>query len=102
MVRCIDLKEGGRDVALKISRNKKFDVENAQVEFKILKALKEKDPTDCHGIVRIIDSFPFRKHVVLVFELLGINLYKHMKAEAFKSFTKDQLRSLAVQMLQAL
>lgn len=29
VVKCIDLKEGGRDVALKISRNKKFDVENA-------------------------------------------------------------------------
>lgn len=56
---------------MKISRNKKFDVDNAEVEFKILKTLKEKDPTDKHGIVRIMDSFHFRKHVVLVFELLG-------------------------------
>jgi dual specificity tyrosine-phosphorylation-regulated kinase 2/3/4 len=84
---------------LKISRNKKFDVDNASVEFKILKALKDKDPTDRHGIVRILDSFPFRKHVVLVFELLGVNLYKHMKSEAFSSFTREQLRSLSVQML---
>ena len=76
-------------MALKISRNKKFDVENASVEYKILQALKQKDPTDKYGVVRIIDSFPFRKHVVLVFELLGVNLYKHMKSEAFTAFTKD-------------
>jgi len=51
--------------------------------------LKQKDPTDKYGVVRIIDSFPFRKHVVLVFELLGVNLYKHMKSEAFTAFTRD-------------
>jgi len=34
------MKEGGKDVALKISRNKKFDVDNANVEFKILTTLK--------------------------------------------------------------
>jgi dual specificity protein kinase YAK1 len=66
VVRCIDLKENGKEVALKISRNKKFDIDNAQVEFKILNSLKSKDPSDQHGIVRVIDSFHFRKHVVLV------------------------------------
>lgn len=29
VVRCVDHKEGLREVALKISRNKKFDLENA-------------------------------------------------------------------------
>jgi serine/threonine protein kinase len=64
--------------------------------------LKAADPTDVYGVVRIIDSFPFRKHVVLVFELLGVNLYKHMKSEDFVAFTRDQLRSLSVQILTAL
>jgi hypothetical protein len=73
------LKEGGRSVALKISRNKKFDYDNAQVEIKILTKLKERDPKDENGIVRLFDSFPFRKHMVLVFELLGNSLYRHMK-----------------------
>jgi len=40
VVKCIDMKEGGREVALKITRNKKFDYENAQVEYKILTTLK--------------------------------------------------------------
>jgi hypothetical protein len=40
VVKCIDLKENGKEVALKISRNKKFDLDNAQVEYKILNSLK--------------------------------------------------------------
>jgi len=100
VVKCVDMKEAGKEVALKISRNKKFDVDNAHVEYKILQTLKQHDPTDKHGIVRIIESFPFRKHVVLVFELLGTNLYKHMKSCA--KFSQTQLRSLAVQMLHSL
>ncbi len=66
VVKCLDYKENGREVALKISRNKKFDVDNAQVEYKILQNLKQKDPTDKYGVVRILDKFPFRKHVILV------------------------------------
>ena len=65
------MKEGGRSVALKISRNKKFDYDNAQVEIKILNTLNKEDPSDQLGIVRLRESFPFRKHMVLVFELLG-------------------------------
>lgn len=29
VVKCLDLKEGGKEVAIKISRNKKFDTDNA-------------------------------------------------------------------------
>lgn len=77
------MKDGGKEVAIKISRNKKFDFDNASVEIKILEALKAKDPSDKYGIVKILDYFPFRKHMVLVFELLGLNLYRHMKSPTF-------------------
>ncbi len=40
-------------MALKISRNKKFDVDNAQVEYKILEGIKEKDKNDEKGCVRV-------------------------------------------------
>jgi dual specificity tyrosine-phosphorylation-regulated kinase 2/3/4 len=83
-------------VALKISRNKKFDVENAEVEYKILRTLKDNDPTDRHGVVRILDFFHFRKHVILVFELLSLNLYKYMKKDDFKPFSRDQLKNLTL------
>ena len=82
-------------MAIKISRNKKFDVENAQVEIKILITLKGQDPTDWYGFVKIIDSFHFRKHMVLVFELLGTNLYRYIRCDSFKGLKKDFLRSIA-------
>jgi len=56
--------------------------------------LKNNDPTDKYGIVRVTDYFPFRKHVVLVFELLGVNLYKCMKNENFQKFSKSALSNL--------
>ena len=43
MVKCFDMWEGGKVVAVKISRNKKFDVDNAMVEVRILETLKNKD-----------------------------------------------------------
>lgn len=80
VVKCFDIKDSGREVAIKISRNKKFDFDNAMVEYKILNTIKQHDPTDSSGIVRVMDSFPFRKHYILVFELLGVNLYKHIRS----------------------
>ena len=102
VVKCIDMKEGGKEVAIKISRNKKFDVDNAQVEVKILEQLKAKDPTDKYGVVRIIDSFQFRKHMVLVFELLDMNLYRYMRSDSFKGLKKDFLRNIVIQILTSL
>jgi hypothetical protein len=91
----MDMKENGRDVALKISRNKKFDFDNATVEIKILHTLKKLDPTDTQGVVKIIDSFPYRKHYVLVFELLDINLYRYItETPDFKGIKDSTMRSL--------
>lgn len=86
VVKCFDIKDGGREVAVKISRNKKFDFDNAQVEYKILTTIKQKDPTDSSGVVRVMDCFPFRKHMVLVFEFLGVNLYRHIRDPTFQGF----------------
>lgn len=40
------MKEAGKEVAVKISRNKKFDFDNAAVEIKILETLRNKDHYD--------------------------------------------------------
>lgn len=49
-----------------------------------------------------MDCFPFRKHMVLVFEFLGVNLYKHIRNQSFKAFAKNSLKSIARQTLQTL
>lgn len=65
------------------------------MEVKILEQLKSKDPTDKYGVVRIMDKFFFRKHMVLVFELLDINLYRYMRSDSFKGLKKEFLRNIA-------
>ena len=79
---CADPKQ--RQVAIKIGKNRKFDVDNAHYEIELLKALNAVDSSegaDNEGhdrIVRYLDSFNFRQHVVMVFELLHSNLYRHI------------------------
>ena len=74
-----------RIVAAKIGKNKKFDIDNANVEVTLLKKLRDsekKDCTDFEGkdrIVTYLESFKFRQHVVIIFEFLNFNLYKYMK-----------------------
>lgn len=79
-------------MAIKISKNKKFDVDNAQVEIRLLKMLmnKEEDDEDLHQnqeqerIVKYLDSFSFRHHVIIVFECLHFNLYRFMKVNKLR------------------
>lgn len=49
-----------------------------------------------------MDHFPFRKHMVLVFEFLGSNLYRYQRQEEFKGFKKEFLRHISSQILISL
>lgn len=64
VVKCIDYKDPEqRMVAAKISKNKKFDVDNANVEIRILEKLGMGNSMDNEGkdcLVDFIDSFSFR------------------------------------------
>ena len=86
VVKCEDWKYSQRpSVAVKITKNKKFDIDNAVVEIKFLTKLRDGrqskniDLEGCDRIVEILDSFKFRQHYIIVFENLNINLYKYMK-----------------------
>ena len=88
----MDMKDSNkRLVAAKIGKNKKFDIDNAQVEIKFLQKLKAgmNDPHNCNcigkdRIVEYLDSFKFRQHVVIIFEILHFNLYKYIKVNKLK------------------
>ena len=66
-------------VAIKVIRNKKRFQHQAGVELKLLKYLKNKDKNDENNIVRIYDYDIFRKHLLISFELLSMNLYEFIK-----------------------
>lgn len=70
-------------VAIKVIRNKKRFQYQAGVELKILKYLKDRDKDDDNNIIRIIDYEIFRRHLLISFELLSMNLYEFIKSNNF-------------------
>ena len=91
----------GRKVAVKISKNKRDDIENAHAELGFLKQLKAgmEHAVDDEGkaqIIEYLDSFKFRKHIIIIFEILHWNLYKFMKNNIHKDpiFDPTVLRTI--------
>ena len=76
-------------VALKILKNQKRLTKQGIVESKLIEALNIKDKEDKKNIVRRLDHFIFRKHLVLTFELLNVNLYDFIKMNRFRGFNHD-------------
>ncbi|GFS09389.1 dual specificity tyrosine-phosphorylation-regulated kinase 2-like protein [Elysia marginata] len=63
-------------VALKLVRNERIYLKQAREELRILQVLRKQDPNGFYNIVLIKEFFMFRNHMVIVFELLGMNLYQ--------------------------
>ena len=69
--------------AVKILRNKKRLFKQGLIEIKLLEQLRDGDPEDKKNIIRIKESFVFRKHLIISFEMLSINLYEFIKMNNF-------------------
>lgn len=89
-------------VALKIIRNKRRFHQQGLVEVKVLEHLRVHDIEDRMCVVKIRQSFLFRKHLCLTFELLSINLYEFLKANDFSGLSLNLVRRFAIQVLIAL
>lgn len=83
-------------VAVKILRNKKRLYKQGLIEVKILEELRDKDPEDKKNIIRLKESFVFRKHLVLSFEMLSINLYEFIKMNNFQGVSVGLVRRFAI------
>lgn len=77
----ISLAEGhaNRLVGIKIVRMRDIMIQSGQKERQILKDLNQTDPDDKRFIVRMLDSFEYRKHLCIVFEYLHSNLREVLK-----------------------
>ena len=53
------------------------------MELRILKYLKDRDRDDDNNIIKIIDYEIFRRHLLISFELLSMNLYEFIKSNNF-------------------
>ena len=101
VLKCWDHKNK-EHIGLKIIRNQKKLVYQANVEVKILTHLRDNDMDDNYNIVRIYNSLEFRNHVCVVFELLSINLYDFLKLNDCEGVSMGLIRRFAIQILYAL
>lgn len=89
-------------VALKMVRNEKRFHRQAQEEIRILKNLREQDTDNSMNIIHMFDSFTFRNHMCITFELLSINLYELIKKNRFQGFSLQLVRKFSHSLLQCL
>jgi len=88
--------------ALKIVRNEKRFLHQAKKEVKILEHILNEDLDNSSNVVHILDSFMFRGHACIVFELMSINMYELIKKNKFLGFTVKLVRNFAHSILIAL
>ncbi|KAG5491058.1 hypothetical protein JIQ42_00949 [Leishmania sp. Namibia] len=89
-------------VAVKVIKNKPNYTKQAREEIKTLELLNGDDPDDEANIVRLLGSHIFRRHYILVFELLPSDLYVIIQAHKFRSMPRDFIYELSEQLLTAL
>lgn len=89
-------------VALKMVRNEKRFHRQAQEEIRILEHLRKQDKDNNMNIIHIVDSFTFRNHTCITFELLSMNLYELIKKNKFQGFSLQLVRKFAHSLLQCL
>lgn len=92
----------GMVVAVKLIRNRRKIANQAKQEVQILQYIRDADPSGRYGLVQMLDTFSFRGHVCIVYELLGINLYDHMKETDFFPMALSTVKQIASRVLISL
>lgn len=104
---CWDL-EDKRYVALKIVKSAHHFTETAKDEIKILKAVRDSDPTNPrrNKTVQLLNDFKISgvngTHVCMVFEVLGHNLLKLILKSNYRGIPLTNVKSIIRQVLEGL
>ncbi|XP_061085693.1 dual specificity tyrosine-phosphorylation-regulated kinase 2 [Conger conger] len=89
-------------VALKMVRNEKRFHRQAAEEIRILEHLRKQDKDSAMNVIHMLESFTFRSHICMTFELLSMNLYELIKKNKFQGFSLPLVRKFAHSILQCL
>jgi dual specificity tyrosine-phosphorylation-regulated kinase 1 len=92
----------GEYVAIKIIKNKRPFLSQAQIEVRLLELMNQQDSDNTSYIVKLKRNFTFRNHLCLVFELLSYNLYDLLRHTNFRGVSLNLTRKFALQLLSAL
>lgn len=90
------------NVAVKIIKNKKPFLNQAQIEVKLLEMMNKADAENKYYIVKLKRHFMWRNHLCLVFELLSYNLYDLLRNTNFRGVSLNLTRKFAQQLCTAL
>ena len=96
MLKCFDWKTK-QLTALKVIRNKKRFHQQALIEVKLLKQLKQRDVDGSAAVVHVTDDFYFRSHMCITFEMLSMNLYEFIKKNNFQVGGADTHKCLRLE-----
>ena len=94
--------EDGCHVAIKIIKNKKPFLHQAQIEVRLLETMNATDKDDKYHVVKLKHHFIWRNHLCLVFELLSYNLYDLLRNTNFRGVSLNLTRKFAQQIATAL
>ena len=104
-IQCID-ETTGQHVCLKIIENNKDYFDQSVDEIKVLEYVNVNGDCDQHHVLKYIDCFYHKEHLILVTELLRDNLYEfsryNRENEEELYFTLGRIQRVTYQVLQAL
>ncbi|RYH28790.1 hypothetical protein EON65_10825 [archaeon] len=97
-------REGCKDLfAVKVIKNKPAYHTQGNLEIKIAKLLNQQyDPHNERHIVRLLESFQYKGHICLVFELLSMSLLDLLTQNQFRGLPLSLVQRFTKQILTAL
>ena len=103
VVKCQNISTGEL-VAIKIIKNQTAYFNQSMMEVTILEMLNSSKCNDQEltHITKMKDTFVFKKHLCIVFELLSLNIFELLKQNHFKGFSHQLIRIFLQQILSAL
>ena len=84
------------------NKNHITTTKHPKVELRVLQHLRAQDPAGSRRCVRHLDSFAFRGHLCIAFELLSLNLYELIKEGNFAGLAPGLVKRVGAQVLVAL
>ncbi|ORY90604.1 kinase-like domain-containing protein [Lobosporangium transversale] len=100
VVECFD-RETGKHCAIKIIRAVQKYREASKIEARVLDTLKQHDPQNRYQCLHLNECFDYRRHVCMVFDLLGQSIYDWLKDNAFCPFPPNQIQHFARQLFNS-
>ena len=87
-------------VAIKIIKSIPKYREAAKVEIEILKDIERRDKQRVSGCITMLESFDFRNHFCLVFDLLGMSMYDFLRQNSYRAFSLQEVQIFGRQLLR--